>query len=479
LEFVKKIKNKQYLILKGLKGFIKTTVRKERFRLRKNGFLKYQADMRDRAKANGKKFKSRRKSISFHPQPLPPKPELQANIKFLSTVPDLFSKKDIQKNTDGYFYIPECFSLIENYKDSFNFLKQLFEVLLNGEVDKVTLDYRNCKRIDVDASICMDVILAEFIEHIKKCRRSGYQYIQYGITPVSFENPDIMKVLFSIGAYRNLKGWSISYPDVEALPVLVNDQNSPEIWSKSEIDLTQIVEYIKQCLKRLERELTTEAETEFYKVIGEIMSNAEEHATMPNRFAIGFFQETHNDLEHFGVFNFSIFNFGKTIYETFKDPNCPNKKVVSQMAHLSEEYTKNGWFKKADFEEETLWTLYALQEGVTSKEKKRGNGSIQYIENFFKLKGDLNQDNNSKLVVVSGNTRILFDGTYRIIEKEYPGEKRKPKMVTFNESGEIFDKPDKNFVTFAPHFFPGTLISARILINFDNTTAQKDGSENI
>ena len=145
------------------------------------------------------------------------------------------------------------------------------------------------------------------------------------------------------------------------------------------------------------------------------------------------------------------------------------------MTTLSDEFTKKGWFKKATFEEETLWTLYALQEGVTSKEKRRGNGSIQYIENFFKLKGDLSKDEESRMVIVSGNTRILFDGEYQITEKEIEGNKRRFKMVTFNKSGEINDEPDKNYVTFTPHFFPGTMISARILIKFDNTNKQTNG----
>jgi len=149
------------------------------------------------------------------------------------------------------------------------------------------------------------------------------------------------------------------------------------------------------------------------------------------------------------------------------------------MSELSKTYTQNGWFQKAAFEEETLWTLYALQEGVTSKEKKRGNGSIQFIENFFKLKGDLKNDNVSKLVITSGNTRITFDGTYNIVKKPKIGEKRNYKMVTFNDSGEISDEPDKKYVTFVPHFFPGTLISARILIKDDNTRENENRTEEI
>lgn len=470
----------RYFSEKGWKAFLKSKKRRERFRLRRAGYQRHQLNMKRKAEAEGRTYKAPSKSPFSHNKQLPPKPEYPVNIKYLLTIPELFSKNQYKSYDNGHLDIPRCFSLIENYEESFNFLKRLFVLLHKNKHDEIVLDYKNCERIDVDASICMDVMLAEFISHFHKCRKLGYRDIfKGGITPINFEQDNIKKVLFSIGAYRNLRGFRISYPDVEDLPVLINDHTNPTVWSKSEVDLTKIVEYIKKCLVRLNRELTPDAENEFYKVIGEVMSNSLEHGTMRHSYSIGFFQETHNDNEHFGIFNFSIFNFGDTIYQTFKRDDCPNKRAVSQMTELSDVYTKKGWFKKAAFEEETLWTLYALQEGVTSKEKKRGNGSIQYIENFFRLKGDLNKDNISKLVIVSGNTRIMFDGTYQITEKHKEGEKRRYKMITFNNSGEISDEPDKKFVTFAPHFFPGTMISARILIKFGNTNEQQYGNESV
>ncbi|HMG14624.1 MAG TPA: hypothetical protein VK590_04205 [Saprospiraceae bacterium] len=80
------------------------------------------------------------------------------------------------------------------------------------------------------------------------------------------------------------------------------------------------------------------------------------------------------------------------------------------MKNLSERYTQKNFFIKAKFEEQTLWTLYALQEGVTSHaEWRRGNGCIRFIDSFFNLKGDQEKDNISYLSIVSGNTRIIFD----------------------------------------------------------------------
>jgi hypothetical protein len=120
------------------------------------------------------------------------------------------------------------------------------------------------------------------------------------------------------------------------------------------------------------------------------------------------------------------------------------------MKNLSQKYTKNKWFSTS-FEEETLWTLYALQEGVTSvstERYKRGNGSIRFIESFFNLRNNpITKDEISTMGIISGNTNIIFDGTYKIEEKIIGNDRF--KVMTFNSSGNIEDKPDKNFVKFA------------------------------
>jgi len=139
------------------------------------------------------------------------------------------------------------------------------------------------------------------------------------------------------------------------------------------------------------------------------------------------------------------------------------------MKELSDKYTKRNLFQIRTFEEETLWTLYALQEGVTSvapeEYRKRGNGSIQFIESFFNMKTP-GKDKISRMTILSGNASITFDGTYKIVEKKVNDDQY--KFMTFNKSGNIEDSPDNNFVRFVDDYFPGTLISVEILFNGEN-----------
>ena len=86
----------------------------------------------------------------------------------------------------------------------------------------------------------------------------------------------------------------------------------------------------------------------------------------------------------------------------------------------------------------------------------------------------MQNDHLSFLTILSGNTRITFDGKYEIVEKQRGADLKPFKMITFNESGEIEEKPDSDCVSFTNNFFPGTLITARICINFNNIENGKD-----
>ena len=126
-----------------------------------------------------------------------------------------------------------------------------------------------------------------------------------------------------------------------------------------------------RCSLVIGRRIPADSRKRLCDVIGEILINAEEHSTSDYCFSIGYFQEYNKENEHTGVFNLVIFNYGDTIYEKFKSPECQNKNIVDRMQELSEIYIKKNFFGKMEFTEETLWTLYALQEGITSVPREK------------------------------------------------------------------------------------------------------------
>lgn len=383
--------------------------------------------------------------------------------------------KDIPDN-NGHFKVPINFSIIDYPNESYKFIQQLLGALVTQKYADITIDYTSCRRVDLGAQVLLDIIQKEIFVFYSKCNlfkstRTRVKQIWGKCQP----NSDIEKLLYSVGSPAIHANKVKIYPDVIPYKLCVHNRDEGgdpvKIREQKDLDTTKLVDYVLDCLKTLNRKLAPDKLEDLSTVIGEILINAEEHSTTKHRFSIGYFNEMNGNGKHYGVFRLVILNFGKTIYEKFKDPSCPNQDIVLKMKNLSEQYTKKNFFSFHHFEEETLWTLYALQDGVTSvapaRYIRRGHGSIQFIESFFNIKGRMKEfDNISRMTILSGNTSIAFDGSYNITMRKIENEEF--KLMTFNHSGKIEDKPDSKFVKFVDNYFPGTIISAKILFNEDD-----------
>ena len=380
------------------------------------------------------------------------------------------------KSDNGVISIPNPFSLCDNPDATMVALRQVvkaFFVELNHA--SILFDYSECHSIGIETQALMDVILSEYRMFLHKCankpRLVAIKTFPDGFGGRNMIDKDLQKLMFSVGSPANLGIRKADFEDVLKLPMrshnALTKHDRESIIIQKEIDTTEIVDHVIACLGKMRKTLTPEKRNDLSTVVGEILINAEEHSTFRHRFSMAFFREQNVDGRHFGLFRFVILNFGATIYEKFSNnEECP-PEIIARMRALSQRYTKFNFFKENEFEEETLWTLYALQQGVTSVPgKRRGSGTIQFIRSFFNIKGSLDVDNVSKMVILSGNTEIIFDGKYGITER-IEGNNRF-NMMTFNDSGSIEDMPDKDYVKHSKHFFPGTIITASILLNDDD-----------
>ncbi len=472
---MKAIKDKSFLIRKAIKKHIKDIKRKKREKKRKSGFAKFQKVLKEQSLFYKIKYQPQSYEKYKFLYSIGGRPKYNQLIQFLATKYLTFSTQNLPYKEDGKLIIPEIFSISENNEETMFFLKRLFQVLYTEFRGVVYIDYEKCKYLDVDASACMDLILAGFINYYSKCIKSGFKEIRTtSINPINFQKPEVFNVLFSIGAYKNIAGIEIKSDvknDFIPFTLRIGDNENNKNGTTKEIHETEIVDYVLTCLEESGLGLTPDAESNLSKVVGEVMANAEEHSKFRYRYAIGYFLKPKENNNNLGIFKLSIFNFGQTIYESFKAVENKESPIIKRMKELSSKFTKDGLFIPAKFEEETLWTLYSLQEGVTSvKDWKRGKGTIRFIDRFFKLKGDNMNDNNSKLTIISGNTNIIFDASYPLVEVKKENGKTY-QMMAFNKNANIEQQPDNKFVTFVPQNFPGTLITVKVC--FDNKNVEK------
>lgn len=380
--------------------------------------------------------------------------------------------------TSGIIPVPKYFSIFDNPDESYQMLRKLIYALLYTNHKDVILDYQNCDTIDLCSQILLDIIFKESHKFVTKIDniygRKMANLFPEGIGGKNIDNERVQKMLFSVGSPANVAGQDITFPNTKKCKLCVHSRTSSRdaetIMAYKDIATTELADYVIDCLRSVNKELTPERLDDLCIVIGETLINAEEHSTTGYRYSVGYFEEMEENDKHFGIFRLVILNFGHTIYEKFKDKNCPNQEFVAQMKCLSEQYTKSNLFIKSEFEEESLWTLYALQQGVTSvstdEYSQRGNGSINFIKSFFNLKGDSEMDNVSRLRIASGCTRIIFDGAYKIHPRIINGESF--EVMTFNKENDIHYKPDKKYVYGTDYYFPGTAISVKIMLNDDD-----------
>ena len=380
--------------------------------------------------------------------------------------------------TRNVIHIPKNFSILSNPDASYKVLKQLVEAIVYQNCEELSLDYQNCISCDLATQVFLDSILKSFDRYIKRCKAANViRFIRIDkVGGEHIHNESLQKMVNSVDSPVELLNRRMRYKDVE--PFQLRQVDSREVTAAKfeglkEIDATELIEYVERCLSRFNKALTQDARQNLGTVLGETLANAEEHSTLHNRYLIGYMEESNDAQSHYGLLNVVIMNTGSTIYERFKYPREDEKinmECVRQMMALSERFAKRGLFDFDKFTEENLWTLYSLQGGVSivpREIRNRGNGTIGFIKSFFSLKGSSQVDNISRMTIHSGNTRIDFDGTYQISES-YGSDGRKIERMTFNNSNSLEDKPDSKYVYNTKYYFPGTLISAQLLINDDD-----------
>lgn len=474
------IENKQYWIRHNEKQFRL----KVRFRKRKSKRRRNEQKIRMQFSDEKNRMKAIRTFQGLLNQFLP-----RNLLYLLVNEQSLFYIEQLERTKFKKTYIiqiPPKFSIIESPADSMAIIKQICSVFYYQECHTLTLDYNRCNYTDLITQVFLDSVLMDIDKFLTICHRSQYRRykvikndIKMGtIGGENINNDSIQRMMNSVGSPANIINRHIEYENIIPLRLIRFDAiNTTEERKKGqkEHDTTCLIDYINNCLGRFGKELNKDAEKNLGYVIGETLINAEQHSSLKYRYVIGYFEEVKEKKSHSGLFNLVIMNFGKTIYEVFKYPDDEepiNTISIGEMEKLSNQFRWKKYFDK-DLTEETLWTLYSLQKGVScippSKEK-RGNGTINFIESFFKIKGKQGIDNVSHMYILSGNTRIDFDGTYRV-QTDKNGKSL--GKITFNNSGSFNDRPNSKYVKHVDHYFPGTAIFVKMLIDENDLKNEK------
>jgi len=359
-------------------------------------------------------------------------------------------------------FFPKNFSFIEEPDDALVVLNDLVKFSLGGHTRRISIHQEKCVLIDHCAEAAATALAIQ---------AHGWPRVRFmGTFPESAEQRDIV---LATGLPSRL-GIRLSEPDgflKFPLKHARRVRGTAERSSEKEVQATKITQYVDECLDGYGWELTDDAKGYLTSLVGEVLDNAEEHSQRPDWWMAGYLRQKSKT---YGDCHITIFNFGQTLAESLQELP-PDSMLRNDIEELVELHKKKKYFSLGGWTEENLWTLYALQAGVsrfnTGRDNlggfARGYGTVKMIQFFQEIgKSDIAGEP-PKMCIVSGRTHILFDGKYEMrSQKTRRGEDA--EIIAFNKKNDLREKPDDKYVRHLRHPFPGTLISLRFYFDPEN-----------
>lgn len=339
---------------------------------------------------------------------------------------------------------PEQFSFIENPEGTLEVLEQFVRAAAGSRVDRIFVDQRGCQLIDLGAEAVLSALGREG-------RKVGKE--MGGYFPTSTSEHAIVE---AVGLPRAL-GITTPRSDFEVFELRRGRRRGLDRATSAEVATTDLVEYVDRCLRLYGHAFTDSGKQLLAELVGEVITNAEEHSLRPEWWVSAYLRQ--HEKGEWGDCHIAMFNFGRSLAQSLR--TLPHGSILrGEIERLVDLHKGERAFVRRIWEEDDLWTLYALQGKVSRRNRgttsvgDNGQGTVKMIQMFQDLGG--RRRGNPKMCVVSGNTHILFDGTYPM-----RAEEGRPPRVAFNSANDLAERPDPKYVRHLERSFPGTVISLR------------------
>ncbi len=352
-----------------------------------------------------------------------------------------------------FLNVPAMFSLIDDPDSALRTIEQLVAFGRNKKTETIHILQNECKHIDHGAASVLNVLaLAADTDHRLELR---------GKLP---EDPNAKAIVIATGLP---KVFNVPMPTPTNFLTFELRRGAKKavkatMSSQQENISTEIVTYLNKCLGNYNYALTDESAGWLSGLVGEVLGNAEDHGGRGDWWIAGYLRSLPNN--SYGDCHITILNFGETVCETMQklDKDCD---LSNQIHKLISTYKEDGRLNKP-WTEENLWTLYALQEGISrfnTKDYRRGHGLPDMIEFFQNLGANHTANEDPRMALISGRTQIIFDNRYKISRRESLGGNR--RVIAFNEQNDLKVAPDVKSVKKISHFFPGTILTMDFFID--------------
>lgn len=222
----------------------------------------------------------------------------------------------------------------------------------------------------------------------------------------------------------------------------------------------RLIDYMDECLELYGVTLTDVSRESLGSLIGEIITNAEEHSGRRDWWVAAYLHQP--EAAAVGDCHVTIFNFGMTLAESLQQ--LPERaKLRLQIEQLVGEHTRRSLWNPANWREDDLWTLYAIQGKVSRHNDGEdsvgdaGQGTADMIQAFQQLSG---KEHRPRMCLLSGNTHIMFDDQFKMVTRDDGS-----RIIAFNVRNDLAERPHARYVSRVRRRFPGTLLSLRFYLD--------------
>ena len=367
--------------------------------------------------------------------------------------------------------IPKHFCFCTHYEECLVAIKLLASSMYDYLGYKISLDFSKCAKVDTAALFIVQVVRLEISRRIQHIQNNlKFLTIVPEMVVIPPKSRDVVRLLLNLGFPVNEEDIIKADKDSTLVPIdnlgYLRGRKTQKHYleNKKSVSTTIVVKYLNSCLKFHGYELAEQEVNSIDGLIGEVLSNAEDHSGNNLWFLTANFSKEllYSELDDVGEMNLTILNFGNSIYEAFMDTKDKNIEIYNQV----EGYAKNIMSKPNtnNFSEEQLFLLATMQDQISRlkfERESRGTGTMKFINSFLEL-GDY--ENKAKgyvpnLSLFSGAVQLICDNKYK------PFRKDEVYCLSLNPENDLRKAPDSSHLKGLSQKFPGTLISVKIYIN--------------
>ncbi|HBI6867500.1 hypothetical protein M8N47_09005 [Enterobacter hormaechei] len=424
----------------------------------------------DRAKKNRPR-QEKNGSLRFADETTPVQNQVATFIEKISIINEYDSS--ILRRDAERILIPKYFDLYDNPEKSLLFISAATKLIARGKRKSYLFDYKKNKKHCLGLECLLGVALTA-------ARQSNINFkdTMIQINGVYPKDEQYLEIIRDIGLVKEisnadpgkvLDSTEASKKNNPKKRIFLADSIGKESASafahdKKNLTAEKFTAYINKCLNDHSLKLVQDAEKHLTSCMGELLDNAERHCGLEQRprwYLRGF---VNNNVRN-PICELAVFNFGKTICETFDDLPDDHFSLSKQVKpYINKHINKKGMFK------EGLTTVAALQGRVSCKNEKEtdssGTGTIELLKLFQDMHDSLKKMGRDvkggiKMTLISGSTHINFDGSYNLKKRLVNDEESDIFTYPFNDVG-LESEPDRTYLKrMKDARFPGVMINIR------------------